>query len=56
VTIVAHDACAPGGLPFPPDHFDVVASLAVIEHLDPASLPALLAEVRRVLRPAACSS
>lgn len=38
-------------LPFPDGHLDVVTMLAVVEHLDPASLEVLLADVRRVLRP-----
>ncbi|MEO6094745.1 MAG: methyltransferase domain-containing protein [Fibrobacteria bacterium] len=38
-------------LPFPDASFACVSSLAVIEHLEPAGLPALLAEIRRVLKP-----
>ena len=38
-------------LPFPDSAFACVTCLAVIEHLDPAGLPTLLAEMRRVLRP-----
>jgi SAM-dependent methyltransferase len=38
-------------LPFPDASFSCVASLAVIEHLDPDALPGLLAEIRRVLKP-----
>lgn len=38
-------------LPFPDAGFACVSSLAVIEHLEPAGLPDLLAEIRRVLKP-----
>lgn len=38
-------------LPFPDASFACVSSLAVIEHLEPAGLPDLLAEIRRVLKP-----
>jgi SAM-dependent methyltransferase len=38
-------------LSFESDFFDVVALLAVIEHIDPLHLPAVLKEIRRVLRP-----
>ncbi len=38
-------------LPFPDASFSCVSSLAVIEHLEPAGLPALMAEIHRVLKP-----
>ncbi len=45
-------AWEPGArLPFPDADFACVSSLAVIEHLDPASLPGLFAEMNRVLAP-----
>jgi SAM-dependent methyltransferase len=38
-------------LPYTDGYFDVVAMLAVIEHIEPRRLPGLLREIRRVLRP-----
>lgn len=38
-------------LPFDDGFFDVVTMLAVVEHLNPSGLAALLREVNRVLRP-----
>ena len=38
-------------LPLPDAHLDAVTMLAVVEHLDPAGLEVLFAEVHRVLRP-----
>ena len=38
-------------LPFEEAAFDVATMLAVVEHLEAGALPALMAEVRRVLRP-----
>lgn len=38
-------------LPFADGYFDVITLLAVVEHLDPDSLPQLLAEARRALKP-----
>src|SRR5687768_5097855 len=38
-------------LPFEDQYFSVVTMLAVVEHLDPASLVLLLCEIRRVLVP-----
>ena len=39
------------GLPFPDDHFDVVTASYVLHVLPNAELPAVVAELRRVLRP-----
>lgn len=39
------------GLPFPDDHFDVVTASYVLHVLRDADLPAVVAELRRVLRP-----
>ena len=38
-------------LPFPAGHLDGVTMLAVVEHLDPAGLERLFADIHRVLRP-----
>lgn len=38
-------------LPFPDASFACVVSLAVLEHLEPAGLPFLVAEIHRVLQP-----
>lgn len=37
-------------LPFDSQYFDVITMLAVIEHIQPSRLPALIAEIRRVLK------
>jgi SAM-dependent methyltransferase len=47
----ALDLNATPELPFPDGHLDAVTMLAVVEHLDPASLEVLFSEVRRTLRP-----
>jgi len=38
------------GLPFADGHFDLVTTLEILEHLDPAEVPGALAELRRVCR------
>lgn len=48
---VHHDIGAQERLPFDNEHFEAVTLLSVIEHLEPAIVPGLVREVRRVLRP-----
>jgi len=45
--------CAPADhrFPFPDDHFDVVSTVFMVEHLSPSSLARFYDEARRVLRP-----
>ncbi len=45
------DAESHDGLPYESDWFDVVTMLAVFEHIEPTSLPSLLGEIRRILKP-----
>jgi SAM-dependent methyltransferase len=51
LTLLNHDVHEGGRLPFEDGFFDAVTMLAVFEHIEPAPLAVLLAEVRRVLRP-----
>ena len=51
VTLIRHDLEADPSLPFDAASFDAVTMLAVFEHIHPASLTPLLADIRRVLRP-----
>jgi len=51
IKVLEYDVQTALELPFPADHFDVVTMLAVFEHLEPAALQRLLAEIRRVLKP-----
>jgi SAM-dependent methyltransferase len=51
IRLVHHDVESDPELPFHDDAFDAVTMLAVLEHIPPAPLPGLLADIRRVLRP-----
>ncbi len=39
------------GIPFGDEFFDVVTMLAVFEHFEPARVPGIITEIRRVLKP-----
>lgn len=39
-------------IPYPDSTFDVVFSYAVLEHIPPSEIPRIMAEIRRVLKPA----
>jgi len=41
-------------IPFPDGIFDVVTMLAVIEHIEPGKVVAILKDIRRVLKPGGC--
>lgn len=51
VMLLSHDLEHDHRLPFEDGYFDVVTMLAIVEHIEPARLPAILREIRRVLRP-----
>lgn len=51
VTIIDFDLEGGRELPFDADSFDAVTMLAVFEHIRPASLTGIVAEIFRVLRP-----
>jgi ubiquinone/menaquinone biosynthesis C-methylase UbiE len=48
IDFIVQDAA---GIGFPSEHFDLVVSIEVIEHIQPDEIPQFLAEIRRVLRP-----
>ncbi|MFH0920567.1 MAG: methyltransferase domain-containing protein [Fibrobacterota bacterium] len=48
---ITHDLEAAPRLPFEDDRFSAVTLLSVVEHLEPASVAGLFAEIYRVLRP-----
>jgi SAM-dependent methyltransferase len=54
VRILHHDFESDPSLPLPDDHFDAATMLAVFEHVEPAALTPLLADIRRVLVPGGC--
>ncbi len=51
ITLIEHDLTSGRTLPFSDDFFDVVAMLAVFEHVDANLIQSLVDEVRRVLKP-----
>lgn len=51
INLINHDNETENKLPFENDFFDVITMLAVFEHIEPAQLPILLAEIRRILKP-----
>ena len=51
ITIINHDLNKENTVPFKSDFFDIVTMLAVLEHLEPSSLPKILKEIYRVLTP-----
>jgi len=50
IQLIGHDLHSSDPLPLETESCDVVSMLAVIEHIEPALVPSLLREVRRVLR------
>ncbi len=51
ITLIRHDLDIDPTLPFPDNHCDIVTMLAVLEHIEADKLPAVLSEIRRVLKP-----
>jgi SAM-dependent methyltransferase len=51
VNLIDHDLERLPRLPFTDDFFDVVTMLAVFEHIELSGLPAVVTEIRRVLKP-----
>lgn len=51
IRLANHDLAATASLPHAADSFDVVAMLAVFEHIPPAHLTGMLREIQRVLKP-----
>lgn len=51
VKLTKFDIEAEEEIPFRDDFFDAVTMLAVFEHIEPARLPGVMREVRRILRP-----
>ena len=51
ITRIDYDIETVNTLPFEDTYFDVVTMLAVFEHIEPEKLVALVAEIRRVLKP-----
>lgn len=51
VNLIDHDLERSPRLPFSDAFFDVVTMLAVFEHIELSGLPAIVSEIRRVLKP-----
>lgn len=50
IRLIRHDMEKETSVPFPDGYFDVVTMLAVVEHLEPKRLGAILREIHRVLK------
>lgn len=48
---ISHNIEQAPELPFPSGRFDIVTLLAVLEHIEPGRLPALLLSIHRILKP-----
>lgn len=51
INFMHHDIQSGNGLPYEKEYFSAITMLAVVEHLDPASLSERIAELRGLLKP-----
>ena len=51
ISLINHDGEKEHHLPFEDNYFDIVAMLAVFEHIEPIYLVDIVAEIRRILKP-----